>query len=1143
MNSRFSTFLLTAVLCTTVGISSPVQADDLDISQTPLFVAVNIPPNIMFTLDDSGSMQWEYMPDGSEFTYTIFMFPRPDGLYGGVNYTNQVPSFRDDSLHNYFGRSAANNGVFYNPDLNYRPWANADGSSMPNANPTNALYNPDLPALGGLNLTAQQTQTATWFRGNAFDSAFCDPCGGNHTYWPITYYNYLGGDRTDRDSYQRVQITASTPATATFTSPGGITRTRNEEVQNFANWFQYSRSRILSARNGIGRAFTELPSNARAGFGAINKGSTSIDGVNTRTIIDGVRPFEGASRQQFYDRLYGRVINNSGTPLRRAAESVGEYFSRADARGPWSTTPGDTGGDDLACRQSYHILMTDGFWNGAGPDVGNSDNTNGPTYTDQDGGDYGYVASDPFRDSRSNTLADVAMEYWKNDLRTNMDNRVPTNDTDQAFWQHVTTYGIGLGVEGNLDPATVFQAVEDGTAIDWGDPFNSNPAKIDDLLHFGVNGRGGFFSAADPDAFAEQLGAILADIAARANSTTGVSVSATRLTTDSLIYAAEFDSEGWTGELTALNAEDSSVERLASEELETLGAANRNILTFDPVSDAGAVFEAAGNIETRVMENVPVAYPSGVLFDYLRGDLSAGAGVLRDRTSMLGDIVNSRPRFSGPGNEGWARIDTGYLDYIDNEKRDSRDPCFPAEDPCPGSRRNTVFVGSNGGMLHAFDARTLEEHFAYVPATVHGKLWELARPNYSHQFYVDGQVAVADAQREGDWATILVGTLGAGGRGIYALDVTQPQNFTESDVLWEFTAEDDPDLGFTYGEPLITRIDDTWVAVFGNGYNSEENQAYLYVVDLIEGPNPDGTVMHKIPLGDPGSNGLSGVAGWRDVATRTRLDRVYAGDLNGTVWRVDFDGGSPSVVYANGLFTDPDNRPITSTPAIAANPGGGLNIFVGTGKLIEDADRLNTNLDRFFSIRDRNSDIGDTSDMSEGIISAVTGDPQFRSIVNPGDGEDGWFVDLALGSATGERIMAKALVQFGVLIIASYEPVEDPCTPGGIQRLYVLDALTGNGALPFCQNCGGIEVGIGAPISPPIVIKQHQRSVADGTIDFPGIPNPEEPEDPDAPPDADGDPLREDWCSVYGIPPVVEGTSFLQLGTICEGRQVWLQRR
>ena len=346
------------------------------------------------------------------------------------------------------------------------------------------------------------------------------------------------------------------------------------------------------------------------------------------------------------------------------------------------------------------------------------------------------------------------------------------------------------------------------------------------------------------------------------------------------------------------------MERLASEELEDIGRGKSKILTFDPVSDAVRCFRGSRQYRDpghgkRAQWHILPAFCSITLrWRICQPVLVSCEIALRCWVTLS---IHG-PEFSGPGNEDGRAFDTGYLDYIDNEKRDSRDPCFPAEDPCPGSRRNTVFVGSNGGMLHAFDARTLEEHFAYVPATVHGKLWELARPNYSHQFYVDGQVAVADAQREGDWATILVGTLGAGGRGIYALDVTQPQNFTESDVLWEFTAEDDPDLGFTYGEPLITRIDDTWVAVFGNGYNSEENQAYLYVVDLIEGPNPDGTVMHKIPLGDPGSNGLSGVAGWRDVATRTRLDRVYAGDLNGTVWRVDFDGGSPSVVYANGLF-------------------------------------------------------------------------------------------------------------------------------------------------------------------------------------------------------------------------------------------------
>ena len=158
-----------------------------------------------------------------------------------------------------------------------------------------------------------------------------------------------------------------------------------------------------------------LPSchlNARAGFwGNKTKVAPALMGSIQEPLFDGVRPFEGASRQQFYDRLYGRVINNSG----HTAQTSGRISWRIFLTGRLRADPGQRRqaipeGDDLACRQSYHILMTDGFWNGAGPDVGNSDNTNGPTYTDQDGGDYGYVASDPFRDSRSNTLADVAME-------------------------------------------------------------------------------------------------------------------------------------------------------------------------------------------------------------------------------------------------------------------------------------------------------------------------------------------------------------------------------------------------------------------------------------------------------------------------------------------------------------------------------------------------------------------------------------------------------------------------------------------------------------------------------------------------------------------------------------------------------------
>jgi len=822
--NKISIAALAATVAFTAGMPGPARAN-LNISDQPLFLGVNVGPNVMFTLDDSGSMQWEFMPDGPQFRWTIHMFPRPNGLYGGVDYANQVPSFRDNSVHNYFGRSAANNGVFYNPDITYRPWATSTGAEMPDADPENALYNPDRPALGGLNLRAQQTQTAVWFRGNNLNEAFCDPCGGNHTYWPITYYNYRGGDPTDRDSYQRVQITSATPASTTFTSPGGITRTRDEEIQNFANWFQYSRSRVLAARNGIGRAFTELPQRARVGFGAINKGTTEIDGVNTRTVINGVRPFSGSDREGFYDLLYGRVINNFGTPLRRAAEGIGEYFLRTDARGPWSTTPGSSGGRDLACRQSFHILMSDGFWNGGNPAVGNADNASGDVHSNPEGETYQYTPVNPFKDDRSNTLGDVAMHYWKNDLRGDLANRVPTNDADPAFWQHLVTYGVGLGVRGDVNPADAFAAVESGDAIDWGNPFADNPAKIDDLLHFGLNGRGGFFSAADPDSFAEELAGLLLDIVNRTADTTGVAVSATRLTTESFIYAGAFDSADWSGRLIALDADDGTIEHDAGENLEDLGHAGRNIVTYDPANETGVDFDpsAAIVIEERLMADAPSGPQWNIanLVNYLRGDRTLEEdGTFRVRGGLLGDIVNSQPVFSGAGNEGWSRIDPGtegYAGYIDEKKQDPRD-CEPPGS-CSFDRKDTVFVGANDGMLHAFDARTLDELFAYVPAVVHEKLHLLADPGYSHKFYVDGQMAVADAKLGTNWGTYLVGTFGAGGRGVYALDVTKPQDFDAGDVLWELTADDDPDIGFTYGEPVISRLEDgTWVAVFGNGF-------------------------------------------------------------------------------------------------------------------------------------------------------------------------------------------------------------------------------------------------------------------------------------------------------------------------------------
>ena len=1138
-------------------------ASDLNISQSPLFQATTVDPNIMFTLDDSGSMQWEMMPD-SMLGGLYYLFPRPVGLYGAADYDARIPWFDDALPRNLRTRSATagggggENAVFYNPQTTYRPWVRADGSEFPPAVPTAAYHNPTSTGLGSINLTARQTHNR-WFDTTNSSSA--------REFWPITFYMYDGvGDRHVPASYTKFQIRGNQAFTATpadgpaleiteFVWADGLTRSIAEETQNFANWYTYHRSRILAARAGIGRAFQELPDSVRLGFGTINAPARTVDGVSTNTIVDPVRPLTPAQRQAFYDRLYTWPIGTAGTPLRRSAFSVGRYFERTDNRGPWSSTPGVDAGVEshLACRQSFHVLMTDGFWNGPSQGVGNVDNSSGPTITDPDGQSYQYVAVGPFRDGHSDTLADVAMHFWKRDLRPDLANRVPTNSLNPAFWQHVSSFGVGLGVQGTLDPAMVFDAIQTETDISWPNPALSDPAKIDDLLHFGLNGRGGFFTADDPDSFAEGLGRVLRDIVGRTAANIGAAVSASRLIEGSFVYIASLERDN-SGELIAVNAANGNVEWEASAELESLGHDQRNIWTLGP--DGPVRFTAAANeIEGRLMANSPAGgdWTFANLVNYIRGSSALeqrNGGSFRDRNSILGTLVNSRPEFSGQRNEGWRGLN--YENYLLGAKRDPRDCTGDEANSC--RKKDAVYVGGNGGMLHAFDARTGRELFAYMPSSVHRNLHELADPDFAHRFFVDGQITIADARIgtgiASAWRTVLVGGLGAGGRGIYALDVSEPQNFDDSRVLWEFTHEDDPDLGYTFGRVEIGLLGNRWVAIFGNGYNSANGQAFLFVLDL-----KSGEVLHKIALGSPGGNGLSGVIGWRSLApNNNRTERIYAGDLKGTIWRVDHSGNAitrPTVRYPNGLFTDPNGRSITAAPSLTAHPEGGLVVYFGTGRLIENNDRFNVAMDRFYALRDRDQAVGNTvgamNDFGQAAINtapASGGKPPLREVSNPGGiRPNGWFVDLAVGPPSGERVLAPPRILFGRVMLPTYEPTSDPCLPGGIQRIYVLDALTGDGALPFCPGCGGMEVGAGAPFSSTVSIRPPQgRSGA--TVLFPGLIDPADPgQMPTLPEAPDGPAIDREWCSQFGIPPMFVGGPFISLGSVCEGRQVWRQIR
>ncbi|EHQ53726.1 type 4 fimbrial biogenesis protein PilY1, partial [Ectothiorhodospira sp. PHS-1] len=347
----------------------------VNIANSPLFVTSSVEPNILFIIDDSGSMMWETIPD--EFTYKFFngninslmkwVFPRINNLHGGGDYHNTPRTVRFTGNLAAQARSHQINPMYYNPAVTYRPWVNADGTEMPAAPPAAAPNRPLFTTYGTRNLTVNNSWNGRWWNDNGTITS------QTVTFFPATYYYLVDDTNPEQESsYQRTEIR---PENEPFTGEGREKRsdctagscTYDQEIQNFANWYTYHRNRIFASRAGIGRAFSEFDGGMRVGYGSINHNRTTtanLDGVAGRTVIRGVRNFTGSHKEDFFDQLYRRVIPTEGTPLRRALEGAGEYFSRTDSRGPWSSTPGEQGGVDLACRQSFTILMTDGYTTG-----------------------------------------------------------------------------------------------------------------------------------------------------------------------------------------------------------------------------------------------------------------------------------------------------------------------------------------------------------------------------------------------------------------------------------------------------------------------------------------------------------------------------------------------------------------------------------------------------------------------------------------------------------------------------------------------------------------------------------------------------------------------------------------------------------
>ncbi|HTN65156.1 MAG TPA: PilC/PilY family type IV pilus protein, partial [Burkholderiaceae bacterium] len=611
-----------------------------------------------------------------------------------------------------------------------------------------------------------------------------------------------------------------------------------------------------------------------------------------------IRDFDAAQKQNFYTKLYA-IKPNGGTPLRIQMNRIGQLYQSTladfDYAGNDPYRESAASSKLTSCRPSYHIMSTDGFWNESLPSG--------------------------FPSAVGTSLASIADYYYKTDLRDALDNNIkPTNTRDTATWQHMTTFTIGLGADGTIP----YSETEPTT---WPTPVADSPSAIDDLWHAAVVGKGRYFSAKNPTALQAGLTSVLKDIAVQTGAASTGAITGSAIDGDSYFYVPSFESGRWIGHLKAYNLTSAgSVGTVQWDAATKLPASDaRNIVTWNPASGAAVDF-LWDNLTTGSGSQQSLLASADVL-EYLRGnaakeqtELGAGPGIYRYRANKLGDIVNSAPLYV-------KKTDFGYQVLPEASGGGATYRAFVSG---KASRTPMLYVGANDGMLHGFNATSGVESFAYVPNALYSKLVSLSSPDYGHNYYVDGLLTEGDAYLGGAWKTILLGSIGAGGSGVFAIDISNPGSLTAGKVLWEKGAGDLADMGRVMGQLTAVRLrNGQWGAVFGNGYDSASGKAVLYVINLSTG-----ALIKSFELTTGSVNGLSAPALLFNA--QRELVGAYAGDLLGNLWKFNFDDTSTAGWSSSKLFSavndDGKIQPMVKRPALAQHPSGGYLVTVATGK-------------------------------------------------------------------------------------------------------------------------------------------------------------------------------------------------------------------
>ncbi len=940
----------------------------------------------------------------------------------------------------------------YNNNFTYPDWALSNSPYVWNVNEGNFFFS-------DIN---QGSCASGWKRGKNGSTTKClklpDPRGGGNTRYAGNYLNYLFDTYADNTDL----------TTGTIPKETRITVAKSVATNLVTN--------TSGMRFGIA-SFN--PSNNAEG-GIIQAECKNVDATHKTTLTNAISSLTAAT----------------WTPLAEAYYEITRYFRGMSSY--YNSGTNYTSPIQYRCQKNFTIIVTDGFptydnnfpsndpddvsdtsralpnWDNLAPATVTTDYPNFPQYSD------GFKPSGTEKnEGYSLYLDDIAKFAQDIDMR-----KAPATDLNSVSFdasdfpkQNLNTYTIGFSAAN--------QMLQDAAGY----------------------GKGQYFTATDADSLTEALAKVVSNIAAQVGSASAVAFNTATLGTGSAVYQAKFNSGLWSGELLSYaldpvtgNLATSATWNAATKlDARDLSSNDRKILTYNLTNKKGIPFRWNTTDLSATQQNDLNMGPSGTADAYgpdrlafLRGDRSkegdSTTPSFRVRGSRLGDIVHSNPVYVGQPSLNYP--DTAPFPTAAGSK-------YSDFKTAQAARQGIVYVGANDGMLHGFNATTGDEAIAYIPHNLFsssaGKgLHYLTDKAYGHLYYVDQGPTVSDAYINTtpsgtvEWKTVLVGGEEAGGRGLFALDITKPGDFSEAStapdntVMWEFTDADDSNLGYTFSKPAIALMNNgKWAVIVGNGYNDtatstdgggEAKLFILYLEGGLDGVWTKGTDYLEISTGVGSTTDRNGLAtpAAVDLDGNGTVDRVYAGDLQGNMWAFDLSGNVDTnwkVAYSQGstpkpLFTAKNAagtvQQITTKPSVvrhptvasSSSPSNAPNLLVlfGTGQYLVDGDKTTTATQTFYGVWDK----GDKSLVRSNLVAQtfLTGFASDARVLSDNTVDYatkyGWYIDLdSASAATGERVVVNPKVRGDYVFFNTMTPNNAACSFGGSSWLMAAKLVNG----------------------------------------------------------------------------------------------------